>query len=68
MEVKITKPLLINSLSSGMIKNSDSARLSVPSLLQEIDTNDCRVYRWKTDLLSSQPFWTGHYVWALLTS
>lgn len=58
--------LLIDSLSSGMIKNSDSARLSVPSLLKEIDTNESRLYSWKTDLITSQPFWTGCYVWVIL--
>jgi len=50
------------SLSSGMIKNSESARLSVPSLLTVLETDsEGKTYTWKTNLLNSQPYWTGWF-------
>ncbi len=37
--------------------------MSVPSLLNEVkdDKNKSNVYKWKTDLLASQKFWTGKF-------
>jgi pimeloyl-ACP methyl ester carboxylesterase len=49
-------------VKSGTIKNSESARISVPPLLKEHKTNDGNTsYVWKTNLLASQKFWTGKY-------
>jgi protein phosphatase methylesterase 1 len=44
---------------SGTIKNTESARISVPSLLKFEDSTNR--YIWKTNLLSSQKFWTGTF-------
>ena len=40
----------------------ESARMSVPSLLVEVpeDKNPkATVFKWRTDLLASQKYWTG---------
>ena len=42
---------------SNTIKNLESARISVPPLLKEIDKNGTKLYEWKTDLMASQKFW-----------
>ena len=46
---------------TGTIKNIESARISVPPLLSE-DKNEQGVssFLWKTNLLSSQKYWTGN--------
>ncbi len=47
-------------IKSGTIKNYESARVSVPTLLNEvINTKKEKEYVWKSDLLASKPFWTG---------
>ena len=43
---------------SGTIKNSESARISVPPLLKEVKKGGKTVYEWKTDLMASQKYWT----------
>jgi hypothetical protein len=58
-----TRPRMFTSLEQGIqwhlnsrtIRNRESARVSVPSLLQ--DTNG--EYTWRTDLAKTQPFWEG---------
>ncbi len=48
-------------VKSGTIKNLESARISVPPLLKEIKGKDGTVsFVWKTNLLSSQKYWTGY--------
>jgi pimeloyl-ACP methyl ester carboxylesterase len=45
---------------SGTIKCLESARISVPPLLkEEKDKKGVNVFTWKTNLLSSQKYWTG---------
>lgn len=44
-------------LESSIIRNQESARLSVPSLVYEANGR----WHWKTDLLSTQPYWSGWY-------
>lgn len=43
---------------SGTIKNAESARISVPPLLKEVERNGQKLYEWKTDLLASEKYWT----------
>lgn len=46
---------------SGTIKNLESARISVPSLLKEAtDDKGQRSFQWRTNLLSSQKYWTSN--------
>ena len=40
---------------TNTIKNLESARISVPTLVKKKDKN----YVWKTNLLSSQKYWNG---------
>ncbi|EXJ64580.1 protein phosphatase methylesterase 1 [Cladophialophora yegresii CBS 114405] len=59
-----TRPKSFPSLASGIewhvksrtIRNSTSARVSVPSLLQESKTTPGTWY-WRTDLAATKPFW-----------
>lgn len=44
------------SVSSGMVKNPDSARVSIPSLL--IQRSD-GTYHWRMNLTKTAPFWEG---------
>lgn len=45
------------------IRNSLSARASVPALLVEDKTRDeARPWRWRTDLAATQPFWEDWFV------
>ena len=47
-------------IKSGTIKNYESARISVPTLVTEITNNKKeKEFVWKNDLLASKPFWTG---------
>jgi protein phosphatase methylesterase 1 len=41
---------------SGTIKNLESVKISVPSLVKKVGD---KKYQWKTDLLASQKYWTG---------
>lgn len=47
---------------SGTIRSSESARISVPPLLKEIDKNGKKVFTWKTDLLDSKKYWTEWFI------
>ena len=59
-----TRPRSFPSLTSGIewhrkshtIRNTTSARVSVPSLLQESETKPDTWY-WRTDLAATKPFW-----------
>ena len=57
-----SRPQVLNSIEkgiqymikSGQIKNVDSARISVPSLVKD---NGNGTYSWKTNLLASEKYW-----------
>jgi protein phosphatase methylesterase 1 len=72
-----TRPSGFTSVQSGIdwhvrsrtIRNSTSARTSVPSLLAHSEENGglgdgatSRPWRWRTDLAATQPFWEGWFV------
>ncbi|WYZ34452.1 hypothetical protein EsH8_I_000728 [Colletotrichum jinshuiense] len=66
-----TRPTGFVSLQAGIdwhirsrtIRNSVSARTSVPALLVHDDSVDpTRPWRWRTDLAATQPFWEGWFV------
>lgn len=66
-----TRPLGFPSLESGIewhirtrtIRNSLSARTSVPALLSlNENVKGSRAWTWKTDLAATQPFWEGWFV------
>ncbi|KAL2885307.1 Protein phosphatase methylesterase 1 [Ceratocystis lukuohia] len=47
---------------SRTLRNSVSARSSVPGLLRRDEAEDtARPWRWRTDLQATQPFWEGWY-------
>ena len=48
-------------IKSGTIKNYESARVSVPTLVREqLNTKKEKEYFWRSDLLASKSFWTGN--------
>lgn len=67
-----TRPTGFPSLSSGIewhtrsrtIRNTTSARASVPSLLREPahPSSPSRQWIWRTDLAATKPFWEGWFV------
>ena len=66
-----TRPLGFPTLQSGIdwhirsrtIRNSVSARTSVPALLSYEDgSGKARPWTWRTDLAATQPFWEGWFV------
>ncbi|KAI0139859.1 Alpha/Beta hydrolase protein [Xylariaceae sp. FL1272] len=67
-----TRPTGFQSLESGIewhtrsrtIRNSVSARASVPSLLRldEPQPGGTRPWKWRTDLAATQPFWESWFV------
>jgi protein phosphatase methylesterase 1 len=72
-----TRPSGFASVQSGIdwhvrsrtVRNSTSARTSVPSLLVHVgdnaglvDPTSGRPWRWRTDLAATQPFWEGWFV------
>jgi protein phosphatase methylesterase 1 len=66
-----TRPLGFPSLESGIewhirsrtIRNSVSARTSVPALLNfDENAKGSRSWIWRTDLGSTQPFWEGWFI------
>lgn len=66
-----TRPLGFPTLQSGIdwhirsrtIRNSTSARTSVPALLTHDDEMiSSRSWTWRTDLAATQPFWEGWFV------
>jgi protein phosphatase methylesterase 1 len=66
-----TRPIGFPSLESGIewhirsrtIRNSTSARTSVPALLKhDSDMPVSRAWTWQTDLAATQPFWEGWFI------
>ncbi|KAI1328274.1 protein phosphatase methylesterase 1 [Xylariaceae sp. FL0255] len=66
-----TRPTGFSSLVDGIewhtrsrtIRNSVSARTSVPSLLRRVDKDgDTRPWKWRTDLAATQPWWENWFV------
>ncbi|KAI0443305.1 Alpha/Beta hydrolase protein [Xylaria telfairii] len=67
-----TRPTGFQSLESGIewhtrsrtIRNSISARTSVPSLLRlrEEKPGDTRPWKWRTDLAATKPYWENWFV------
>lgn len=61
------------SLMAGAMRNAESARCSVPDQLVQMEEGEAAggptdaagvptsSYRWRTDLLASQPFWSGWF-------
>jgi len=53
------------TMESGLVKNSQSARISVPPQVVKRSEKDIgedgNEYEWKTDLLSSEPYWVGWF-------
>jgi protein phosphatase methylesterase 1 len=47
---------------SGTIKNLQSARISVPPLLEEIDNNGKKFYKFKTNLMASKKYWNDWFI------
>ncbi len=47
--------LMGGSISSGTLRNVESARVSIPTQLTQVDGK----YIWRTDLFKSEPFWKG---------
>ncbi|KUJ23992.1 phosphatase methylesterase [Mollisia scopiformis] len=66
-----TRPAGFPSLESGIewhirsrtIRNSMSARTSVPALLKhDSEIRSSRSWTWRTDLAATQPFWEGWFI------
>ncbi|ROW18263.1 hypothetical protein VPNG_00416 [Cytospora leucostoma] len=66
-----TRPTGFTSVQAGIdwhirsrtIRNSISARTSVPALLtQDHDLGHNRPWKWRTDLAATEPFWSGWFV------
>lgn len=66
-----TRPVGFPTLESGIewhirsrtIRNSISARTSVPALLKhDTEMRNSRQWTWRTDLAATQPFWEGWFV------
>jgi protein phosphatase methylesterase 1 len=65
-----TRPVGFPSMESGIewhirsrtIRNSVSARTSVPALLVHEKGRGSRPWTWRTDLAATQPFWEGWFV------
>lgn len=50
-------------IRSRTVRNSISARASVPALLSRTESVDAsRPWRWRTNLAATQPFWEGWFV------
>lgn len=50
-------------IRSRTIRNSISARTSVPALLKhDLNVRSSRAWAWRTDLAATQPFWEGWFV------
>ncbi|RGB24914.1 Alpha/Beta hydrolase protein [Rhizophagus diaphanus] len=50
------------SVKSSTIRNVESSRITVPSILIESKQNDTTKYVWRTDLATSQPYWEGWFL------
>lgn len=48
-------------VQSHSIRNLESARRSVPSLLYLADETSKLPWRWRTDLMATEPFWQGWF-------
>ncbi|WEW58780.1 Protein phosphatase methylesterase 1 [Emydomyces testavorans] len=65
-----TRPSSFPSLSAGItwhlrsrtIRNSTSARISVPGLLREDPSDTSRPWKWSTDLAATKPFWENWFI------
>ncbi|KAL2371395.1 Protein phosphatase methylesterase 1 [Blastomyces gilchristii] len=47
---------------SRTIRNTLSARVSVPSLLREDPSDTSRPWKWRTDLAATKPFWENWFI------
>ena len=47
---------------SGTIKNLQSAKISVPPLLEEIDIKGKKMYKFKTNLMASKKYWNDWFI------
>ena len=47
---------------SGTIKNLQSAKISVPPLLEEIDVKGKKMYKFKTNLMASKKYWNDWFI------
>ncbi|KAF6240352.1 hypothetical protein HO173_001963 [Letharia columbiana] len=64
-----TRPKTFPSITSAIewhtrsrtIRNSTSARISVPSLLRRDPSNASHQWTWRTDLAATQPYWEGWF-------
>jgi protein phosphatase methylesterase 1 len=53
---------LASSVTTNTIRNSVSARLSVPSIVRPADSDvSAHPYVWRTPLRSTAPFWAGWF-------
>ncbi|CAB4402061.1 unnamed protein product [Rhizophagus irregularis] len=50
------------SVKSSTIRNVESSRITLPSILIESKQNDTTKYVWRTDLATSQPYWEGWFL------
>ncbi|EFW15303.1 Protein phosphatase methylesterase 1 [Coccidioides posadasii str. Silveira] len=65
-----TRPSSFPSLSTGItwhlrsrtIRNTTSARVSVPGLLHEDSSDACRPWKWRTNLAYTKPFWENWFI------
>lgn len=64
-----TRPQSFPSLASGIewhtksrtIRNTTSARVSVPSLLHQTNLPASEIWTWRTDLAATKPFWESWF-------
>ena len=64
-----TRPMSFSSIASGIewhvrsrtLRNSGSARVSVPPLLEQANGNDTAPFTWRTDLSATKPFWENWF-------
>ena len=50
-----------SSTRSRTIRSTNSARISVPSLLRHDSSNTNHAWTWRTDLAATQPYWEGWF-------
>lgn len=64
-----TRPTSFHSISNGIewhvrsrtLRNSNSARVSVPPLLEQQGGSDAVSFTWRTDLSATKPFWENWF-------
>lgn len=49
------------SLQSKNVFNLDSARISIPPQLEQVQTDKGKAFKWRNDLLKSEKFWPGWF-------